>query len=52
MKLTVIPIEISALGTVIKELKQRLEDSEIRGRMENIQITAFWDRPEYWNKSW
>ena len=36
MKVTVIPIEIGALGTVIKGLVQGLEDLEIRGQVETI----------------
>ena len=36
----VIPIVIGALGTVTKGLIQGLEDLEIRGRVETIQITA------------
>ena len=40
MKVTVIPILIGALGTVTKGLIQRLEDLEIRGRVETIQNTA------------
>ena len=40
MKVTVIPIAIGALGTVIKGLIQGLEDLNIRGQMETIQTTA------------
>ena len=40
MKVTVIPIIIGALGTIIKELVQGLEDMEKRGRVEIIQTTA------------
>ena len=36
MKVTVIPIVIGALGTVTKGLLKRLEDLEIRGRVETI----------------
>ena len=39
MKVTVIPIAIRALSTVIKGLVKGLEDLEIRGRMEAIQNT-------------
>ena len=52
MKVTIIPIEIGALGTVTKGLVQGLEDLEIGGRGETIQMTAFFDRPEYWEASW
>ena len=40
MNVTVILIVIGALGTVTKGLVQGLEDLEIRGREETIQITA------------
>ena len=40
MKVTVIPIVISAPGTVTKGLIKDLEDLEIRGRAETIQTTA------------
>ena len=40
MKVTVIPIVIGALGTVIKGLIQGLEDLEIRERVEAIQNIA------------
>ena len=36
----VIPIAIGALSTLIKGLVQGLEDLEIRGLVETIQITA------------
>ena len=40
MKVMVIPIVIGALGTITKELVERLEDLEIQGRVETIQTTA------------
>ena len=40
MKVTIIPIVIGALGSIIKGLTQGLEDLEIRGRVETIQTTA------------
>ena len=40
MKVTVIPVVIGALATFTKGLIQRLEDLEIRGRVETIQTTA------------
>ena len=40
MKMTVIPIVISTLGTVIKVLVQRLEDLKIRGRVATTRVTA------------
>ena len=36
MKVTVIPIVIGVLGTVSKGLVQRLEDLEIRERVESL----------------
>ena len=40
MKVTIIPIVVSALGTVAKGLVIGLEDLEIRGQVETIQTTA------------
>ena len=40
MKVTVIPIVIGALGTVIKELVPGLENLEVRGRVDTIQTRA------------
>ena len=40
MKVTIIPIVISAFGTVTKGLIQGLQDLEIRGWVEPIQTTA------------
>ena len=40
MKMTVIPIVISALGTIPKGLVKRLKMLEIRGRVETIQTTV------------
>ena len=40
MKVTVIPIVISTLGTLTKGLIQGLEDLEIRGQMETIRTIA------------
>ena len=40
MKVMVIPIVIGALGTVTKRWVHRLEDLEIRGRVETIQTTV------------
>ena len=40
MNVTVIAIVIDALGTVTKKLVKGLENFEVRGRMETIQITA------------
>ena len=41
MKVTIIPIEIGVLGTVIEGLLKGREDLEIRGRTESIKITTF-----------
>ena len=40
MNMTVIPIVVGALGTIIKGLVKGLEDLEIRGWLETIQTTA------------
>ena len=40
MKLTIIPVVIAAFGKVTKGLLKRLEDLEIRGRVETIQTTT------------
>ena len=40
MKVTIIPIVIGAFGTVTKGLIKGLEDLEIKGREETIQITG------------
>ena len=39
MKVTFIPIVIGALGTVTERLLQGMDDLEITGRVETIQIT-------------
>ena len=40
MKVTIVPIVIGALGTITKGLLKGLEDVEIGGRVETIQMTA------------
>ena len=40
MKVTIIPIVIGAFGTITKGLLKGLEDLEVEGRVETIQITA------------
>ena len=40
MKVTIIPIVIGAFGSVAKGLLKGLEDLEVGGRVETIQITA------------
>ena len=40
MKVTIVPIVIGALGTVIKGLLKGLEDLEVGGRVETIQTTT------------
>ena len=40
MKVTMILIVIGALGIITKGLAHRVEDLEIRGRVETIQIIA------------
>ena len=40
MKVTIVPIVIGALGTITKGLSKGLEDLEIGGRVDTIQMTA------------
>ena len=40
MKVTIVPIVISAFDTITKELLKGLEDLEFGGRVETIQVTA------------
>ena len=40
MKVTIVPIVIGAFGTIIKGLLKGLEDLEVGGRVETIQMTA------------
>ena len=40
MNVTIVPIEIGALGTVTKVLLKGLEDLEVSGKVETIQTTA------------
>ena len=40
MKITIVPIVISALGTVTKGLLKGLEDLKVSGRVETIQTTV------------
>ena len=40
MKVTITPIVIGSLGTITKGLLKGLENLEVGGRVENIQMTA------------
>ena len=40
MKATIVPIVTDAFGTITKELFKGLEDLEVGGRVETIQMTA------------
>ena len=40
MKVTIVPIVIGALGTITKGLLKGLQDLEVGGRVETIQMTA------------
>ena len=40
MKVTIVPIVIGAFGTITKGLLKGLEDLEVGGREETIQMTA------------
>ena len=44
MKVTVAPIVIGALGTILKGLVKGQEDLNIKGQVETIQITALYKR--------
>ena len=35
-----------------QRLRKVVEDVEITGRVETVQLQHFWDRPEYWEESW
>ncbi len=39
-KLTIVPLVIGAFGTITKGLLKGLEDLEVGGRVETIQMTA------------
>ena len=41
--MTIVPIVIGALGTITKGLLKGLEDLEVGGRVETIQVTEAWD---------
>ena len=40
MKVTIVPIVIGAFGTITKGLLKGLEDLEVGGRIETIEMTA------------
>ena len=40
MKVTIVPIVIGAFGTITEGLLKGLEDLEVGGRVETIQMTA------------
>ena len=52
MKVTIVPIVIGALGTMTKGLLKGLEDLEIGGRTETIQMTALLRTARIMRKSW
>ena len=41
MKLKIAPILIGAIGTITKGLLKGMEDLEVDGQLETIQMTAF-----------
>ena len=51
IKVTLIPVVISALSTVTKSLVERVEELETRIWAETIQMTALLRWPEYWEES-
>ena len=52
MRVVVRLIVVCALGMVFKGLERKLDELEIRGRIETIQITALLRMSEYCDKSW
>ena len=40
MKVRIVPIVICAFGTITKDLSKGLQDLEVGGRVETIQMTA------------
>ena len=48
MNVTIIPIVIGAFDTVTKGLLKGLENLEVGGRVQTIQLQHGWERPEYW----
>ena len=52
MKVTIIPIVISAFGTVTKGLLKGLEDLEVANEWRPFKLQHYWERPEYWEESW
>ena len=40
MKVTIVPVVIGALGTITKGLLKGMEDLEVGGRVETIQMAA------------
>ena len=52
VKVMTVPIVIGALGTITKGLLKGLEDLEVGGRVETIQMTPLFERPKSWDESW
>ena len=52
MKVAIIPIVISAFGSITKGLLKWLEDVEVGELVENIQTTALMRRAESWEEYW
>ena len=52
MKVTIVPIVISALGTITKGILKGLEDLEVGGRVETIQTTTLLRTARSWDESW
>ena len=50
--MTIIPIVISAFGTVTKGLRKSLEDLEVGGRVETIQTTSLLRTARILEESW
>ena len=52
MKVTILPIVIGALGTITKGLLKGLEDFEVGGRVETIQMTALMKTARILRRVW
>ena len=52
MKVKIVPIVISAFGTVTEGSLKGLEDLEVGRRVGTIKWQHFWERPESWDESW
>ena len=52
MKVTIVPIVIGAFGIITKGLLKGLEDLEVGGWVETIQMTAYWEESWRLEETW